>query len=65
MAYLKAKWMHHVDEHLQQMQITTEALLQEKYEAEEHDEWIEPRVEYMYDHLDFKNDRHRVRERFI
>jgi len=24
-----------------------------------------PRVEFMYNYLDFKNDRHRVRERFM
>ena len=47
------------------MQITTKQLEEEREEADQHDEWIVPRVEFMYNYLDFKNDRHRVRERFI
>ena len=47
------------------MQITTKKLEEEKEEADQHDEWIVPRVEFMYNYLDFKNDRHRMRQRFM
>jgi len=33
--------------------------------ADQWDEHIEPRVEFMYNYLDFYNDRHKVRERFV
>ena len=29
--------------------------------AEDHDKWMKRRVEFMYDYLDFDNDRSRVR----
>jgi hypothetical protein len=34
-------------------------------DARTHDEMVEPRVEFMYNYLDFYNDRHTVRERFV
>ena len=65
MHYLKAKWDHHIDTYLERMQITSQSLFNEKEEADQHDEWMTPRIEFMYSHLDFRNDRARVRERFV
>lgn len=62
---LRAKWDHYVDKKLEQFHITTRTLDQEMATAQQHDPWIIPRVEYMYDHLDFRSDRSRCRERFI
>ena len=47
------------------MQITTTKIEEEKYEAAQHDEWVAPRIEFMYNYLDFINDRHKVRDRFM
>lgn len=33
--------------------------------ARPHDEWINPRLDFMYNYLDYDNDRHRVRSRFV
>jgi hypothetical protein len=40
MKYMKAKWDHYVDSKLSQVQITTRQLEDQKYTAEQHDEWI-------------------------
>jgi len=65
MKYLKAKWDHYIDSKLAQVQTTTKQLEEQRYFAEQHDEWIKPRVEFMYNYLDYKSDRHRVRQRFV
>lgn len=36
----------------------------ERREAEQYDEWVEQRVEFMYNYLDYNNDRYRLREQF-
>lgn len=37
----------------------------QKYAAEQHDEWVQPRAEFMYNYLDYGHDRAKVRERFL
>jgi DNA-directed RNA polymerase sigma subunit (sigma70/sigma32) len=65
MRYLKAKWDHHVDEHLKQLTVVTEQLYNEKHNSAAHDAWMQPRIDFMYNHLDFHNSRARTRLRFI
>jgi DNA-directed RNA polymerase sigma subunit (sigma70/sigma32) len=65
MKYLKAKWDHYIDSKLQHLEWTCAELDKQEKEAEAHDEWIRPRVEYMYNYLDYDSDRHRVRQRFL
>ena len=33
--------------------------------AKDHDNWMRPRVEFMYNYLDFDNERKQIRERFL
>ena len=39
--------------------------MEEEDNAEEYDRWIKRRVEYMYDYIDFDNERVNVRTRFL
>lgn len=63
--YLRAKWDHYIDQKLSQLQITTKQLEHDLPFAELHDKQIEGRMEFMYNYMDFRSDRHRVRERFL
>lgn len=62
--YLKAKWDHHVDTFLSQAQITNLKWEREKEEAELHDAWLKPKIDFMFNYLDFESDRDRTRQRF-
>lgn len=42
-----------------------EGLEEEKSIAEEHDEMMQKRVEFMYDYLDFDHERAQVRKKFL
>jgi len=63
--YLKAKWDWYVDSKLSQFRFTFKDLEEDSRYGKAHDEKMEARVEFMYDYMDYKNDRHRVRERFV
>jgi hypothetical protein len=65
MKYLRAKWDHYVDSKLKQIQVTTDGLEFEEQQAKFEDREITHRLEYMYNYFDYRNDRHRVRERFV
>ena len=47
-----------------QMKTVTKEMHEEGSIAEEHDEWMTRRVEFMYDYLDFDNDRAQIRRKF-
>ena len=64
MAYFKAKWKWYVEQKMPQMKLTMRELEESRYEAEQYDEWVEQRVEFMYNYLDYNNDRYKLRERF-
>ena len=63
-AYFQAKWLWYVDKKLGQMKLTMRDVEIERQHAEQYDEWIEQRLEYMYSYLDYDNNRHRLREKF-
>lgn len=63
--YIRAKWDHYLDQKLAQIQITTKQLDHDLPYAEMHDQQMKARMEFMYDYMDFRSDRHRVRERFL
>lgn len=47
------------------MKLTTKDMFLENQIVKEHDDWMTRRVEYMYDYMDFDNQRKNVRERFL
>lgn len=63
--FVKAKYDHLVDHTLTNAKVIFKDLEQKEMDARTHDEMVEPRVEFMYNYLDFYNDRHTVRERFV
>ena len=65
MRLFEAKWNWHKDRVYSQIQPTTRELMEEEDNAEEYDRWIKRRVEYMYDYIDFDNERVNVRNRFL
>ena len=52
----EAKWEWHKDRTLGQFKATTMEIEEEKSIAEDYDRWMKPRVEFMYNYLDFDND---------
>ena len=54
----EAKWQWYLDKKMSQVRLTTNEIEEERSYAEEYDAWIRPRVEYMYDYLDFDNERY-------
>ena len=48
-----------------QMKYTSEELAAERDYAEKHDEWMKPRIEYMYNYFDYDHDRTVIREKFL
>ena len=63
--YFKAKWDHYVDKKLSMIRLTTKELEESEAHAQDYDEWVKPRVEYMYDNFDFANQRRILRDRFM
>ena len=61
----EAKWNWHKEQTFNRYQITNQHLEEEGQIADEYDAWMKNRVEFMYDYLDFDNDRARVRSRFM
>lgn len=61
----EAKWEWLKDRTLGQYKLTTEEVANKKKVADEYDRWIKPRVEFMYNYLDFDNERHAIRNRFL
>lgn len=47
------------------MKLTTEEVESDRLYAEEYDEWIKPRVEFMYTYLDYDTDRSKMRYKFL
>jgi len=45
--------------------MTTVKLHNDTVTSEQHDPWIKERLDFMFDYFDYKNDRTRVRERFV
>ena len=37
---------------------------EKRFFAEQYDSWVEQRVEFMYNYLDYNNDRYKIREKF-
>jgi len=46
------------------MKLTMRDVEQEREYAEQYDEWVEQRVDFMYNYLDYDSNRHQLRERF-
>ena len=46
------------------MKLTMRDVEQEREYAEQYDEWVEQRVEFMYNYLDYNSNRQQMRERF-
>jgi hypothetical protein len=63
--YVKAKYDHLVDHTLKQAKVCFRDLEERDVLAKQWDDHVIPRVEFMYNYLDFYNDRHTVRERFV
>lgn len=63
--YVKAKYDHLVDHTLKNAKVVFKDLEEKSHHADQWDDHIQPRVEFMYNYLDFYNDRHTVRERFV
>ena len=61
----EAKWNWLQEKTYGQLKQTTEEMEHEREIAEDHDNWMKRRVEFMYDYMDFDNDRSRVRQRFL
>ena len=64
MAYFTAKWKWYVDQKMSQVRLTMRDIEESRYHAEQYDEWIEQRVDFMYNYLDYNNDRYQLREKF-
>lgn len=62
---MDAKWKWLVDKKVAQFRPTTNELEEEKAIAEEYDDWIRPRVEFMYDYMDFDTERAKIRTKFL
>lgn len=65
MRLFEAKWNWLVTRTYEQTRVSNAQLESEASYAEEYDRWIKDRVEFMYDYLDFDNDRSRIRSRFL
>ena len=65
MRLFEAKWNWHKDKVYSRIKLTTSELMDEEQIAEDYDHWIKRRVEYMYDYIDFDNEREVVRNRFL
>lgn len=63
-ALFKAKWDWTVDRTLKQMRLTTTELQDELEHAEQHDAWMRPRIDFMYNFFDFDSDRTVIRQKF-
>ena len=61
----EAKWEWHKDRTLGQFKATTMEIEEEKAIAEDYDRWMKPRVEFMYNYMDFDNERHKMRDKFL
>lgn len=61
----EAKWNWYKEKTYGSLSSTTHELEEEREIADDHDRWMKNRVEFMYDYLDFDNDRSIVRHRFL
>mmetsp|Transcript_6919 Transcript_6919/g.9583 ORF Transcript_6919/g.9583 Transcript_6919/m.9583 type:complete len:154 (-) Transcript_6919:892-1353(-) len=65
MKLFEAKWNWYKNETYAQMEITTKNLHDESQIADDYDAWMSNRVDYMYNYLDFDNDRTGIRNKFL
>jgi hypothetical protein len=67
--YFRAKWDFYVAEKLKQMRVTTKDIAEAQAyygeNGEGKDALVQARFEFMYNYLDYDNDRARVREKFL
>ena len=63
-AYFDAKWKWYIDKKMSQMKLSMKDIEEAKFHAEQYDPWIEKRVDFMYNYLDYDNDRRYLREKF-
>ena len=47
------------------MQYTTKDFAEKRKVAEEQDNWMTAKIDYMYNYMDFNHDRAMVREKFL
>ena len=65
LSLFEAKWKWYKDKKMSQYKLTTEEMLDQRSWADEHDDWIKRRIEFMYDYFDFDTERHKVRDKFV
>ena len=65
MRLFEAKWDWYKDRTMGQYKLTEMEHEKEKQVAEEYDRWMKPRVEFMYNYLDFDNERRAIRGKFL
>jgi len=65
MKLFEAKWKWYKERTYEQFGATNDDIEKDAVIAEEYDAWMKERVEFMYDYMDFDNDRTRVRTKFL
>ena len=63
--YFRAKYDWYVQQKLKQLEVTTRDLEEKLTFNKEKDEMVKRRFEFMYNFMDYDNDRTRMRQRFI
>ena len=64
-ALFDAKWNWYKNKTYAQMKLTTEEVCKDRFFAEQYDEHIKPRVEFMYNYMDYETDRSKMRYKFL
>ena len=62
---MAAKWDWHVDQVLTRARFAPKDILEDEHDAKELDDWMRPRMEFMYSYADFYQRRKVVRAKFI
>jgi len=65
MRLFEAKWKWLKEKTYGQFKTHTKDMEADMFIADKYDDWMQHRVDFMYNYLDFDNDRSRVREKFI
>ncbi len=63
--YYRSKWDYYVQIKMDQLKMTTRNIEYQIFEAGIKDERAKIRADYMYNYMDYNNDRARVRDRFM
>ena len=61
----EAKWEWYKAQKFGQTKVVTKEMAEEATIADDYDKWMTRRVEFMYDYLDFDNERAQIRNKFL